>query len=102
MFLLSNFIACYQSDYKIYKVLVSTTGGVFNTINLYLLDSVTGHMVFHCSHKRAKGPVTVVHSENWVVVSTVPNSGIVIISVCIINCFKVLGYFPCSLCIIKH
>lgn len=62
----------------IYKEFVSTTGGVFNTINLYLLDSVTGHMVFHCSHKRAKGPVTVVHSENWVVVSTVPPSGIVL------------------------
>ncbi|XP_065936544.1 ER membrane protein complex subunit 1 isoform X2 [Magallana gigas] len=45
----------------------SQRGGVFNTINLYLLDSVTGHMVFHCSHKRAKGPITVVHSENWVV-----------------------------------
>lgn len=62
----------------IYKEFVSTTGGVFNTINLYLLDSVTGHMVFHCSHKRAKGPITVVHSENWVVVSTVPPSGIVL------------------------
>ncbi|XP_062611133.1 ER membrane protein complex subunit 1-like isoform X1 [Saccostrea cucullata] len=40
--------------------------GPSNFINMYLLDSVTGHMVFHCSHKRAKGPVTVVHSENWV------------------------------------
>lgn len=64
----------------IYKEFVSTTGGVFNTINLYLLDSVTGHMVFHCSHKRAKGPITVVHSENWVVVSTVPPSSIVLSS----------------------
>nr|XP_022343072.1 ER membrane protein complex subunit 1-like isoform X1 [Crassostrea virginica] len=41
--------------------------GSFNLINLYLLDSVTGHMVFHCSHRKAKGPVTIVHSENWVV-----------------------------------
>ncbi|XP_056008838.1 ER membrane protein complex subunit 1-like isoform X2 [Ostrea edulis] len=43
--------------------------GPSSFINLYLLDSVTGHMVFHCSHRRAKGPVNLVHSENWVLYS---------------------------------
>ena len=36
---------------------------------IYLIDAVSGNMVFHCNHKRAKGPSEIVHSENWVVVS---------------------------------
>ena len=35
--------------------------------NVYLIDSVSGQLVFHCNHKRVKGPVHVVHSENWIV-----------------------------------
>lgn len=42
-----------------------TTGKGF--FNVYLVDMVSGQLVFHCSHKKAKGPVNVVHSENWVV-----------------------------------
>lgn len=38
-------------------------------LNVYLLDIITGHMVFQCSHKRVRGPVVVAHSENWIVVS---------------------------------
>jgi len=38
-------------------------------IEVYLIDAVTGNVVFNCNHKRAKGPVHVIHSENWVVVS---------------------------------
>ncbi|KAJ8320425.1 hypothetical protein KUTeg_002012 [Tegillarca granosa] len=45
----------------------SSQKGPGNFISIYLIDSVTGHMVFHCSHKRSKGPVNVIHSENWVV-----------------------------------
>ncbi|BFZ23271.1 hypothetical protein BsWGS_26310 [Bradybaena similaris] len=35
--------------------------------SLYLVDGVTGHIVYHQSHKRACGPVKVIHSENWIV-----------------------------------
>lgn len=38
-------------------------------LNIYLLDSVSGAVVFSTTHKRAKGPVHMVHSENWVVYS---------------------------------
>lgn len=37
--------------------------------NIYLLDSITGLIVYSSSHKRCKTPVHVVHSENWVVYS---------------------------------
>lgn len=40
-------------------------------IEVFLIDAVTGNVVFNCNHKRAKGPVHVIHSENWVVVSWV-------------------------------
>jgi hypothetical protein len=40
-----------------------------DTLNLYLLDVVSGSMVFSIVHKRTKGPVHVVHSENWLVYS---------------------------------
>ncbi|CAL1543686.1 unnamed protein product [Lymnaea stagnalis] len=35
--------------------------------SVYLVDGVTGHMVYHQTHKRSRGPVKVVHSENWIV-----------------------------------
>ena len=38
-------------------------------VEVYLIDAVTGNVVFHCNHKRSKGPVNVIHSENWLVVS---------------------------------
>uniref|UniRef100_A0ABD2XHY3 ER membrane protein complex subunit 1 n=1 Tax=Trichogramma kaykai TaxID=54128 RepID=A0ABD2XHY3_9HYME len=44
-------------------------GSQKNTLNLYLLDVVSGLMIFSLSHKRTKGPVHIVHSENWVVYS---------------------------------
>ncbi|XP_044011257.1 ER membrane protein complex subunit 1 isoform X2 [Aphidius gifuensis] len=40
-----------------------------NTLNLYLLDVVSGTMIFSLVHKRVKGPVNLVHSENWIVYS---------------------------------
>jgi hypothetical protein len=36
-------------------------------INIYLLDLVTGRIVFSANHKRVAGPYHVVHSENWAV-----------------------------------
>lgn len=38
-------------------------------ISVYLVDVVTGGVVFHTSHKAALCPVQLVHSENWIVVS---------------------------------
>ncbi|XP_015176654.1 PREDICTED: ER membrane protein complex subunit 1 isoform X1 [Polistes dominula] len=40
-----------------------------NTLNIYLLDVVSGAMIFSIVHKRVRGPFHVVHSENWLVYS---------------------------------
>lgn len=37
-------------------------------VTVYLVDSVTGGVVHHTTHKQAAGPVFLVHSENWIVV----------------------------------
>ena len=39
-------------------------------VNIYLIDSITGGVVYHTTHKQASGPVHLVHSENWIVVSS--------------------------------
>jgi len=36
-------------------------------VNIYLVDLVTGRVVFSATHKRVHGPYHVVHSENWAV-----------------------------------
>ncbi|KAJ7306605.1 hypothetical protein JRQ81_009998 [Phrynocephalus forsythii] len=36
-------------------------------IGIYLIDSVTGRIIHSSVQKKAKGPVHIVHSENWVV-----------------------------------
>ena len=36
-------------------------------INIYLVDLVTGRVVFSATHKRVNGPYHIVHSENWAV-----------------------------------
>lgn len=36
-------------------------------INVYLVDVVSGSIVFSMNHRRAKGPVKILHSENWLV-----------------------------------
>ncbi|GAB6018573.1 hypothetical protein CHUAL_000265 [Chamberlinius hualienensis] len=40
-----------------------------SSLNVYLVDVVSGQIVFSANHKRAKGPVHIIHSENWVVYS---------------------------------
>lgn len=40
-----------------------------DTLNLYLLDVVSGAMIFSITHKRVRGPIHIVHSENWLVYS---------------------------------
>ena len=51
---------------------VVTTGHDANKIsfiNVYLIDTVTGSVVTSFNHKKCKGPVNIVHSENWFFVS---------------------------------
>ncbi|KAL7051439.1 hypothetical protein ACKWTF_004466 [Chironomus riparius] len=38
-------------------------------LNVHLIDVVSGSIVFSMNHRRAKGPVRIVHSENWLVYS---------------------------------
>ncbi|XP_070498350.1 ER membrane protein complex subunit 1 isoform X2 [Chironomus tepperi] len=38
-------------------------------LNVHLIDVVSGAIVFSMNHRRAKGPVRIVHSENWLVYS---------------------------------
>lgn len=38
-------------------------------LNMYLVDGVNGAVIYSATHKRARGPVHVVHSENWLVYS---------------------------------
>ena len=55
------------------KVTVSTLspscGIITAFVNIYLVDGVSGGVVYHTTHKQASGPVHLVHSENWIVVS---------------------------------
>ncbi|XP_053379517.1 ER membrane protein complex subunit 1-like [Mercenaria mercenaria] len=39
----------------------------YPVINVYVLDVITGHMIFHGNHRKAQGPLHIIHSENWVV-----------------------------------
>ncbi|XP_071805651.1 ER membrane protein complex subunit 1-like [Asterias amurensis] len=36
-------------------------------LSVYLIDVVTGHLVFSADHKKTSGPVHLVHAENWIV-----------------------------------
>ncbi|KAJ6219092.1 hypothetical protein RDWZM_004904 [Blomia tropicalis] len=38
-------------------------------ITLYLIDSITGNIVYSIIHRRSRGPIQIVHSENWVIYS---------------------------------
>lgn len=38
-------------------------------IGILLIDGVTGRIIHEAVQRKARGPVHVVHSENWVVVS---------------------------------
>lgn len=40
-----------------------------HVLNIYLVDGVTGLIVYSVTHKRANKPVHLVHSENWLVYS---------------------------------
>uniref|UniRef100_A0A336LFU6 ER membrane protein complex subunit 1 n=1 Tax=Culicoides sonorensis TaxID=179676 RepID=A0A336LFU6_CULSO len=38
-------------------------------LNVHMVDVVSGAIIFSMSHRRAKGPVNIVHSENWLTYS---------------------------------
>lgn len=38
-------------------------------VGMILIDGVTGRIIHEAVQRKARGPVHVVHSENWVVVS---------------------------------
>lgn len=38
-----------------------------DVLNVYLLDAVSGAVIFSISHKRAREPIHLVHTENWIV-----------------------------------
>lgn len=40
-------------------------------VGIILIDGVTGRIIHEAVQRKARGPVHIVHSENWVVVSTV-------------------------------
>ncbi|VEL26356.1 unnamed protein product [Protopolystoma xenopodis] len=40
-----------------------------NSLSLYLIDVVAGRIVHSQTHRRCGQPVTLVHSEHWIVVS---------------------------------
>ncbi|KAG5899737.1 hypothetical protein JTB14_006076 [Gonioctena quinquepunctata] len=40
-----------------------------HVLSVYLIDGVTGLVLYSTSHKRAKGPIHLIHSENWLVYS---------------------------------
>lgn len=62
----------------LYKYLNPSLIGVITTgedsqriafVNVYLIDTVTGSIVNSFNHKKCRGPVNIVHSENWFFVS---------------------------------
>lgn len=40
-----------------------------DVLNVHLVDVVSGGIVTTITHRRVKGPVNIVHSENWLVYS---------------------------------
>ncbi|XP_003741298.1 ER membrane protein complex subunit 1 [Galendromus occidentalis] len=40
-----------------------------NSVFVYLIDVVTGSIIYQTVHRKAKGPIHMVHSENWFVYS---------------------------------
>lgn len=40
-----------------------------HVLSIHLLDGITGLILYSMAHKKARGPVKIVHSENWIVYS---------------------------------
>jgi len=38
-----------------------------STLNVYLIDAISGRTLYHTYHKNARNPVNIVQSENWVI-----------------------------------
>ncbi|XP_076263953.1 ER membrane protein complex subunit 1 [Rhynchophorus ferrugineus] len=49
-------------------VATMTSDPIYNSVlSVYLIDGVTGLIIYGTSHKKARGPIHLVHSENWLV-----------------------------------
>jgi len=59
---------CTHSHTHIFEHVHTHTHACTAFVTVYLVDSVTGGVVHHTTHKQAAGPVFLVHSENWIVV----------------------------------
>lgn len=42
---------------------------ISDVLNVHLVDVVSGGIVTTITHRRVRGPVNIVHSENWLVYS---------------------------------
>lgn len=54
-------------------IAVLTIGGDIsshtNTLVIYLIDVVAGRILYSAVHRRCSEPISLVHSENWIIVS---------------------------------
>jgi hypothetical protein len=42
------------------------TGTSNSVLNIYIVDTITGDILYHTYHTQAGGPVHIISSENWV------------------------------------
>lgn len=47
-------------------------------IGIFLVDGVTGRIIHSSVQRKARGPVHIVHSENWVVVRSHRSAGVTV------------------------
>ena len=45
---------------------------LLDLLNVHLIDGVSGHVIFTAHHRQCSGPVHVIQSENWIIVSPTP------------------------------
>lgn len=65
-------LCCLLSELSFFELITlclcsSMTFCVADVLNVYLLDVVSGAIVYSVSHKRAREPFHLVHTENWIV-----------------------------------
>ena len=59
--------SCYSVSKNQIIMVTNLFDYISDTMNLYLIDTVTGAVIESVSHKKVSGPLHIVHSENWVV-----------------------------------
>lgn len=51
----------------LFAMVTESTDSTKPFISVYLVDAVTGSVIHHTTHRLASGPVSITHSENWIV-----------------------------------